>query len=112
MAAKKSKGVDRNKALIRGLVALSVVLNVVLITGVMVAAAFVKSDNSTLSILNYLVSNKLDERGCIATDAQGMDAQEVEKYGEGSVVCVRATVESADGVIQWPESLKGQKYTQ
>ena len=107
MPAKKKKSIDTKKVLVRGLIALSVVLNVILIIGVLAAASFIKSEQSSYSMLSYFTSSKLDEKGCLITRP---NEQLIAQYGEGANICVYSVVASPDGTILAPDTLKGQRY--
>ncbi len=112
MPAKKKKPIDTKRLLVRGLIALSVVLNVAFIIGSLAAVSYLKSERSTFDMLNFLIGSKLDDKGCIVENAKQDPDQSnyMLRYGAGAKSCVRITVESPDGTIQWPETLKGQKY--
>jgi hypothetical protein len=108
--ASKQKLDNSKSIVIKGLIALSIALNILFIVGALAVTSFIKSGRSTASILNYFISSKLDYRGCIPSGSADVDAELVSKYGEDVSVCVRTTMESPDGTIQWPENLKGEKY--
>lgn len=97
---------------IKVLIALSVLLNIVLIVGVLVAVSFATSEKSTVSMLNYFISSKLDDKGCIAKTQSYASPETIQEFGEDALVCFRMTIENPSDEILFPKSLKGQKYIQ
>lgn len=101
--AKPQTSRDTRKWIVRGLIAMSLVLNIVFIILVMLVRYTSMFDYSMASLY---VDRQLDGRGCI----KGSLNTNPEKFGQGARVCMRTTVESSDGIIIKPDTLKGQRY--
>ena len=94
---------DTRKWIIRGLIAVSLAINIVFLTLVMLVKNTSMFDYSMASLY---VDRQIDGRGCI----KGTLNTDPEKFGQGARVCWRTTVESSDGTIISPDTLKGQRY--
>ncbi len=108
MVQQKTKTtVDTRKWVIRGLITVSVLLNIVFL-GLVFAV-------TNTSIFNYAMANMSISRlfagpgGCATQEESQLDPQE---YGAGARYCLQNTVQSPTGEILAPDYLKGQKVPQ
>lgn len=94
---------DTRKWIIRRLIAVSVALNIVFLTLVMLVSYTSMFDYSMASLF---FDRQIDGRGCM----RGSQNYYTDEYGKGARACLRTTVESSDGTIISPDTLKGQRH--
>lgn len=101
--AKTQTSPDTRKWIIRGLIAVSLALNVVFLTLVILVRYTSTFDYSMGSLF---LDRQTDGTGCV----KGSQNYYSEEYGQGARGCMRTTIESSDGTIIQPDTLKGQRY--
>lgn len=102
--AKTQTSPDTRKWIIRGLIAVSLALNIIFLTLVLLVRYTSMFDDSMGSIY---FDRQTDMQGC---EKGSSNYESVKQYGQGARVCLRTTVESPDGTIVKPDTLKGQRY--
>lgn len=101
--AKTQTSPDTRKWIIRGLIVVSVALNIVFLTLVLLIRNTSAFDYTMASLF---FDRQIDDRGCV----RGSQNYYTEEYGKGARACLRTTVESSDGTIISPDTLKGQRH--